>query len=89
MRVRTSITLATDATAPKDVPRGENLDKLRAALRDLLEYGYCVVFLDECRGADAYGRPIVDRYACLGGVEPFPDAEYVREIVRDLYLELS
>ncbi len=76
---------------PADAPkRGtEDFAQLRQQVRDLFDYGLQIVTLEELRGRDAYGRPIVRRAASLGGVEPFPDPDYFREILQDLYRDLT
>lgn len=50
----------------------------------LASFGFHVVFVEVLAPEDdAYGRPIVLDYDCLGGVDDAND-EYVREIVKDL-----
>lgn len=74
---------------PAEVKRAdEGFAALRAALVDLLEYGYSGIVLELRDGSDAYGRPIVRNVASLWGIEPFPDASFVREVVDGLLEEV-
>lgn len=71
---------------PTDAPRRDDpaFGKLRALVRDVLNYGMCVVTVELLDGADAYGRPIVRDVASLGAVEPMLSSEYLAEILADL-----
>lgn len=75
---------------PEDARKDRHLrDSMRSTLVNVLEYGYCGLVLELCDGRDAYGRPIVVNMASLWGIEPFPDAGYVAEVVADLAAELD
>lgn len=75
---------------PPDVKRGtETFHKVRSALLELLECGYSIVTVELLHGTDGYGRPIVERVASLGGVEPFQYGDgTLAEILSDLLLEV-
>jgi hypothetical protein len=55
---------------------------------DVITYGFATYTVELCRGADAYGQPVVMDVASLGGVEPFADradmVETVGDLVRDV-----
>lgn len=78
---------------PDDLRKGwvtyEHKNHLRNAVRDVLSYGFQVLFVELCDGDDAYGNPVVVDYACLGGVEPFTDDDDVAEYVHDLVYEVN
>lgn len=74
---------------PKDGPkRGtEEFRKFRSHVQDLLTWGFHIVTVELCEGEDAYGRPIVQEVASLGGVDSI-DGKYVGEIVTELVAEV-
>jgi hypothetical protein len=74
---------------PADGPkRGTaEFDKFRSHVIDLIRYGFYVVTLELCEGADAYGRPIVVDAASLGGCA-FDDSFGPVDVVRDLLYEV-
>lgn len=75
---------------PDDVKRGTpEFRKLRDSVRDLCEFGFRSVGLELLEGEDAYYRPIVRDAEWLGGIEPFPDDAYRREVMGDLWAELK
>jgi hypothetical protein len=68
-------------------------DKMRRESRqeviDLLSFGFKVITLELCEGADFYGRPIVVDAYSTGGVECMADAGHLASIAEDLAFELS
>ena len=72
---------------PEDLD-ADNIVAMSKTLLDLLEYGYCGVIVELCDGEDAYHRPIVVKTASLWGIEPFPDKDYLAEVVRELVEEV-
>lgn len=62
--------------------------KLRQLVKDILEYGYQVFIVELCHGTDAYGKPIVVEFGCLGGIEPFMSDDdkacYLKDIVWEM-----
>jgi hypothetical protein len=75
---------------PADVPRtSPHFAELRRQVSDLLEYGFQVITVERCEGTDAYGRPIVVAAASLGGIEPYADGAYLRELIGDLVDEVA
>ena len=71
-----------DAIADPDLLR-----TMRAAVRDIAEYGYKVATVELLAPEpDHYGRPIVVNAASVGGIEPFDE---IGHLVRDLIGELE
>ena len=64
---------------------------MRQATVDLLSFGMYVVTVELLdTETDAYSRRIVRNVASLGGVEPLPNAEYMRRtFITDLVLQLD
>ncbi len=63
------------------------LGTMRAAVRDIAEYGYKVATVELLAPEpDHYGRPIVVNAASVGGIEPFDE---IGHLVRDLIGELE
>lgn len=56
---------------------------------NLIEYGFNGVTLELCEDTDAYGEPIVTKFASLWGIEWDADRDYIRSIVSDLADELE
>lgn len=74
---------------PADVPRtSEHFRTMRAAVEELLTWGYYSVGVELLDGTDAYGRPIVANAAWLGGIEP-NYGSYLAEVISDLVAELE
>lgn len=64
----------------KDDRRQWHTDKtyqraMRQTVRDIVEYGFVSYVVELVNGTDAYGRPIVVDFACVGGVEPFAEID--------------
>lgn len=77
---------------PTDGPaRGsEEFRAFRAQVMELLEYGMVYVSLEMLDSEeDAYGRRIVRNVASVGGVEPMPTADYLHELVSQLFEEME
>ena len=76
---------------PKDViEQGPDaVESMASQVKELAEYGYCCLILEVLYGEDAYHRPIVVAATSLGGIEPFPDNDYVREVVQEQLAELG
>lgn len=82
---------------PEDLRKGwdtyEHKNTLRAAVRDILDYGFMIYIVEICRGKDAYGNAIVVEYATLGGIEPMlkdsDKVDIVADIVNDLVASLQ
>ncbi len=75
-----------------DIPNGragKEFADYRQNVRDILEFGFYVARLEQLTGSDAYGRPIVTAFATLGGIEPFPDTDYLKEIAGELFEEIQ
>lgn len=64
------------------------LNAISATIKDILNYGFTTYILELCKGADAYGKPIVVAYACLSGVEPFIPSADMAWMLTDLYDDL-
>lgn len=70
---------------PADVT-GDAVDRLGSALRDALNYGAAIVFVERMSDVrDAYGHHNVNDYACVGGVLGDGWAE---DVIGDLMSEL-
>lgn len=65
--------------------------RLARLVSDILAYGFTMVRVERLRleDSDGYGRPIVDDYDVLGGVEPFVDDAYAADILSDLIAGLG
>ena len=74
---------------PADVTDRDALRAMKANLTNLYEYGTSVFILELRSECDCCHRVKVDESAVLGGVEPFPDDDYRREILSDLVAELG
>ncbi len=73
---------------PKDLT-DEQLAKFAATMQDIAQYGYQLYVLELLEGEDAYGQPIAIEFQALGGIEPFADAEYVRDFVSEMINDLG
>lgn len=75
---------------PDDIP-AEHVDEFGRSICDLLAYGYSyvVVKLHE-RVTDSTGgtHAVEVDWAALGGIEPFPDDAYLRDVAGDLIAEV-
>lgn len=75
---------------PPDDVTDDQLNNLLNTLVDILEYGYSVLTLELLAPErDIYGYRPVLAAASLGGMEPFPDDDHVRDVVADLACELG
>ena len=63
-------------------------ETFRRHVIELASYGMVGLVVELLDGEDAYGRPIVVGTASLWGIEPFPDREYVAEVVGELVAEV-
>lgn len=64
--------------------------KERTRITELCEFGFVGAILEELNGPDAYGCPIVLKFASLWGLEwDVAGSDYCAEIVSELFAELS
>lgn len=64
---------------------------LARLVSDILTYGFTILRVERLRleDSDGYGRPIVDDYGVLGGIEPFVDGDDLCVYLSDLIAGLG
>jgi hypothetical protein len=67
----------------------EYRNTLRNQVREILDFGFRILILEVCSGEDAYGNPIVQDYATIGGVEPLISDETTEDYVYEMLYELG
>ena len=69
---------------PSDIKRGTpEFHDLAILVRDLVEYGFYLVYVELLHGVDAYHRPIVIDMDVVGGVDSVSNSN-VSDLVREL-----
>lgn len=75
---------------PADVP-DETIPAMERSLLDLLDYGYSsvgVILKETVEDSRGNAHSVTVDAAWIGGVEPFPDPDYLATLVADLVAEL-
>jgi len=75
---------------PYDVTDAVYRSATRQTVCDILEYGFLMLFVERLRDEDdAYGRPVVDDYSVVGGIEPFPSDDDLSDLISDVVSEIG
>ena len=75
---------------PDDVP-ADAIPTMARNIADLLEYGYLAVGVklrETVTDSSGGAHTVTVREAWLGGIEPFPDTEYLADMAADLIAEV-
>ena len=75
---------------PDDIP-AEHVDEFGRSICDLLEYGYSVVVVklrENVTDSRGEAHTVTVSMASMGGIEPFPDADYLADVAADLIAEV-